>query len=38
MTDALVLTILGMGTVLIVLFVISLMIRLTGSIVSKARR
>jgi len=35
MMDALVLTVLGMGTVLIVLFVISLMIRLSGKIVSK---
>jgi len=35
MMDALVLTVLGMGTVLCVLFLLSLMIRLTGSIVSK---
>ena len=37
MTDALVLTILGMGTVIIVLYIISLMIRLMGSLVAKAQ-
>ena len=37
MTDALVLTILGMGTVVIVLYIISLMIRLMGSIVAKTQ-
>ncbi len=34
MQDALVLTVLGMGTVLCVLFIISVMIRITGSIVN----
>ena len=34
MQDALVLTVLGMGVVIIVLYIISLMIRLTGKIVS----
>ncbi len=35
MQDALVLTVLGMGTVICVLYIISLMIRLTGMIVAK---
>jgi len=35
MQDALVLTVLGMGTVIVVLYIISLMIRLTGAIVAK---
>ncbi len=35
MQDALVLTVLGMGTVICVLYIISLMIRLTGVIVAK---
>ncbi len=35
MMDALVLTVLGMGTVLCVLFLISVMIRITGMIVAK---
>ena len=34
MQDALVLTVLGMGTVIVVLYIISLMIRLTGKIVA----
>jgi len=38
MQDALVLTVLGMGTVLIVLFIISLMIRLSGKIVGSNKQ
>ena len=37
MTDAIVLTILGMATVIIVLYIISLMIRLMGSLVAKTQ-
>ena len=37
MQDALVLTVLGMGTVLIVLYILSLMIRLSGKIVGNKK-
>ena len=37
MVDALVLTILGMGTVVIVLYIISLMIRLMGKVVGSKK-